>query len=109
MRVAVEIHLTRSERSTLKRWSRGRLIPARQGQRARMILLAADGYSNADIAEELDVKPHTVGRWRNRFSEHRLAGIERDLPRGGRPRASKDVESEIISKTTQETPANATH
>ena len=109
MRVAVQIHLSKSERSTLKRWSCGRLIPARQVQRARMILLATDGFSNADIAEELGVKPHTVGRWRNRFSEHRLAGIEKDLPRGGRPRANRDVESEIIRKTTQETPTNATH
>ena len=109
MRVAVAIHPTKSERSTLKRWSCGRLIPARQVQRARMILLASDGFSNADIAEELGIKPHTVGRWRNRFSEDRLAGIEKDLPRGGRPRTNDGVESEIIRKTTQETPANATH
>ncbi len=109
MRVAVEIHLTKSERSTLKRWSCGRLIPGRQVQRARMILLASDGFSNADIAEELGVKSHTVGRWRNRFSEDRLAGIEKDLPRGGRPRRNDEAESEIIRKTTQETPANATH
>jgi transposase-like protein len=74
-----------------------------------MILLAADDFSNADIAEELGVKPHTVGRWRTRFNEHRLAGVEKDLPRAGRPCTSKDVESEIIRKTTKETPANATH
>ena len=96
MRVSVEIQLTKSERSALKRLSRGRLVPARQVQRARMILLAANGASNADIAEELCVKPHTVARWRNRFAEHRLAGIEKDLPRGGRPRTSTEVESEII-------------
>ena len=81
MRVAVDIHLTRSERTTLKRWSRGRLTAVRQSLRARMILLAAEGYSNADIAEELGVKPHTVGRWRVRFSDHRLKGIEKDLAR----------------------------
>ena len=109
MRVAVEITLSRSERETLKRWSRGRLTPVRQSLRARMILLASAGYSNADIAEELGVKPHTVGRWRIRFHDHRLNGLEKDLPRAGRPRANKDVESEIIRKTTQETPANATH
>ena len=109
MRVAVEIRLTRSERQTLKRWSRGRSTSVRQSLRARMILLASGGYSNADIAEELGVKPHTVGRWRIRFHDHRLKGLEKDLPRAGRPRANKDVESEIIRKTTQETPANATH
>ena len=109
MRVAVTIELTKSERSTLELWSRGRRTSVRQAQRAQMILLAAKGYSNADIAEELGVKPHTVGRWRNRFSEARLTGIEKDLPRGGRPRANEEVESEIIRMTTQETPANATH
>ena len=109
MRVAVEISLTRSERRTLKRWLLGRSTPVRQSLRARMILLASAGYSNADISEELGVKPHTVGRWRIRFHDRRIKGLEKDLPRGGRPRANKDVESEIIRKTTQETPANATH
>lgn len=109
MRMPVEIHLTKSERRTLVRLSRGRLVSARQVQRAQMILLAAERFSNADIAGELGVKPHTVGRWRNRFAEHGLAGIEKDLPRAGRPRSSMDLESEIIRKTTQEKPANATH
>lgn len=71
--------------------------------------MAGGGSSNQDIAEELRIKPHTVGRWRNRFAEHRLSGIEKDLPRGGRPRKRESIESEIIRKTTQETPANATH
>jgi transposase len=72
-------------------------------------LLCADGFSNADIAAELGVKPHTVGTWRNRFAEHRVAGIEKDLPRSGRPRMREAVESEIIRMTTRETPAHATH
>lgn len=67
-----------------------------------MILLAEKGHSNAEIAEELSVKPLTVGRWRNRFSRHRLAGIEKDLPRGGRLRAHEEVESEIIRIHTLE-------
>jgi len=109
MRVATEIKLTSSERKTLRSWERSRTLPKRQSWRARMVLLAADGFSNADIAEELGVKPHTVGTWRNRFVEHRLAGLEKDLPRGGRPRTRETIESEIIRKTTQEKPANATH
>jgi len=109
MRKAVDVYLSKRERSTLERWSRGQLTPVRQARRARMILLAAEGFSNADIAEELGVKPHTVGRWRNRFDKLRLEGLEKDLPRSGRPCASTKVVSEIIRKTTQETPANATH
>jgi transposase len=65
---------------------------------------------NKEIAEELGTKPHTVGRWRSRFAEHRFAGIEKDLPRGGRPRHQREsIESEIIRRTTQSMPENATH
>ena len=110
MRVAPSIKLTKKERATLQRWSQGRMISVRQRDRARMILLAADGMSNQGVAREMGVKTHTVGRWRSRFAELRLAGIEKDLPRGGRPRVQREQqESEIIRKTTQETPKNATH
>lgn len=109
MRVAIEIELTASERRTLRRLTRSRSVARRQGDRARIVLLAAEGFSNADIATELGVKPHTVGRWRNRFAEQRLEGIEKDWPRAGRPRKRDSIESEIIRRTTQETPSNATH
>ena len=75
-----------------------------------MTLFAADGMSNKEVAMEMGVKAHTVGRWRSRFAELRLAGIEKDLPRGGRPRNQREqLQSKIIRKTTQETPKNATH
>ena len=109
MRVAVEIKLTTRERKTLQSWARSRTLPKRQTERAKIVLLAARGRSNGDIAEELGMKPHTVGRWRSRFAEDRLKGIEKDLPRGGRPREREAIETEIIRKTTQETPENATH
>ena len=89
---------------------RGRKVAVRQAQRAKMILRAAEGKSNQEIAALLSVKVHTVGRWRNRFAEWGIVGIEKDLPRGGRPpRPRERVESEIIRKTTQETPKNDTH
>ena len=110
MRVAQEIHLTKHEQATLQRWSRGRKVAVRQAQRAQMVLLAADGNSNQEISAKLGLKVHTVGRWRGRFAELRIAGIEKDLPRGGRPRERRErIESEIIRKTTQETPKDATH
>ncbi len=110
MRVAPEIHLSRSQRVTLERWSRRRKVAVRQAQRARMILRAAEGKSNQQIAARLGVKVHTVGRWRKRFAELGIAGIEKDLPRAGRPRRRRErVESEIIRKTTQETPKDASH
>lgn len=110
MRVAQEIQLTTKERVTLQRWSRGRKVSVRQAERAKIILMAAKGNTNLKIATKLRVKPHTVGRWRSRFADLRLPGIVKDLPRGGRPRERREeVESQIIRKTTQDRPKNATH
>ncbi len=109
MRVAPEIHLTQKQRATLQQWSTGRKVAGRQAQRAKMILRAAEGRSNQEIATRLGVKVHTVGRWRQRFAELGIQGIDKDLPRAGRPRQQRErIQSEIIGKTTQETPANAT-
>lgn len=109
MRRAVEIELTEEERTTLVKWSRGKRTQARIVERAKIVLAAADGKPNKQIAKELGVSQPTVGKWRNRFSQQRLPGIEKDLPRGGRkPCVRSKFEAEIIRKTTQELPANTT-
>lgn len=109
MRVAKAITLTDEERVTLTKWARGRSTPVRLVQRAKIILAAADQRENKDIAAELGCTPRTVGTWRTRFAAERLAGIEHDAPRGGRtPTQRARFEAEIIRKTTQETPPNAT-
>jgi DNA-binding CsgD family transcriptional regulator len=84
MRVAATIKLTDQQRKTLQRWARGRSTPVRLMQRAKIVLLAADGKENKEIAQTLAVQPSTVGRWRKRFAQSGLAGIEKDAPRGGR-------------------------
>lgn len=110
MRVAPEVELTEEQRATLTRWSRGRSAPVRLMQRARIVLMAATGMQNKEVAARLGVMERTVGRWRTRFVENGLAGIEKDLPRGGRkPTKRLAQEQEIIRKTTQERPENATH
>lgn len=110
MKSARLITLTSEERSTLVRWSRGRSTPARQVLRAKIVLLAADGLMNRVIAEKLSTAKKTVSLWRTRFAQLRLAGIERDAPRPGRKRAIRQaVVRKILAKTTQETPAGATH
>jgi transposase len=110
MRVAVSITLTKDERVTLQRWARGRSTPARLVLRAKMVLLAADGKLNQEIAAELDTYPNVVGRWRKRFAEQGLAGIEKDAPRGGRRPVARDrMARRIIEATTQTRPKNATH
>lgn len=110
MRVAKQVTLTVEERTTLLKWSRGRSTPARLVQRAKIVLAAADGKRNDEIAAALGCTRHTVGTWRNRFASDRLEGIRKDAPRGGRkPTRRAAVAAEIIRKTTQEKPANATH
>jgi transposase len=110
MRIAVSITLTDEERTTLTRWARGRRTQARRVQRAKIILAAADEKQNKQIAIELQCTRRTVGTWRNRFAEQRLAGLEKDAPRSGRkPSVREKKEAEIIRKTTQETPPHATH
>ena len=109
MRVAKPITLSAKERATLTKWSRGRSTPARLVQRAKIILAAAEGRQNKDIAAELGCTKRTVGIWRNRFAAEGIAGIEQDAPRPGRRAVVREEkEAEIIRKTTQETPPHAT-
>ena len=64
--------------------------------RARMILLAASGLENKQIASELHTDPHTVGRWRNRF---RKGGIAALTPRPvGRPKGTTRISSQIADE-----------
>src|SRR5262245_59582018 len=85
MRRACEIILNDADRTTLERWSRGRSTQARLVTRARVVLAAAEGKENQDIAAELKVSRGAVARWRNRFAESGVAGLEKGAPRGGRP------------------------
>lgn len=110
MRIAPMIVLKDDERKLLVKWSRGRSTPARLVQRASIVLLAAKGMQNKDIADELGVMRRTVGRWRSRFVEGGLGALEKDLPRGGRrARVREQYESLIIKKVQGEKPEGATH
>ena len=109
MRVAVAIELTDQERATLDGYARGRSTPARLVLRAKIVLQAAKGRQNKEIAEDLGTLQKTVGLWRNRFAKLRIAGIEKDAPGRGRPKSigAKKI-ADIVRITTQETPPNAT-
>ena len=110
MRVAPEIRLTSEEKRQLESFARGRSTPARLVQRAQIVLLAAGGKENQEIATELGIMRHTVGRWRSRYAQRGLAGIEKDAPRSGRlPTISREVVEGIVRRTTQEKPSDATH
>ena len=79
------IDLTPEERSELERRARRQTTTRREVFRARIVVLAADGLRNDEIAERLGTVRTTVSRWRKRFFEDREAGL-RDRPRSGRPR-----------------------
>ncbi len=108
MRVAPHITLTDEERLTLQRWARGRTTPLRLVRRGQIVLLAAEGRQNLEIAAQLGIERTIVGRWRRRFVEKRLAGLEKDAPRGGRP-ADVALARRIVEYTTRRKPPNATH
>jgi transposase len=107
MRVAPEIILTSEERAELTKLARSKLTSVRLAQRAEIVLLAAQGMKSKDIAQQLDVGRVQVSRWRERYAQSRLAGIERDLPRGAPP-ATVDV-ARLVELTTQSKPEAATH
>ena len=110
MRLGSSITLNDKERTTLEKWSRGKRTPVRLVTRAKIVLLAAQRLFNKDIALETGVGRDTVGRWRERFAEQGLTGIEKDAPRGGRtPRKRNAQARRIIEVTTQEKPRDATH
>lgn len=82
---AFVIVLSGEERAELERRVACYTLPHKVVQRAKMILYAAEGQSNAEIARRLETAAEVVGRWRKRFFEERLAGLE-DRERAGRPR-----------------------
>ncbi len=101
MRVAPEIILTQEEHAELTKLVCSKLSSVRLVQRAHIVLLAAEGMQNKSIAQELGVGRMQVARWRERYAESRLAGIERDLPRGAPP-AKVDV-ARLVKKGRAET------
>ena len=107
MRVALEIVLTDAERAELTKLVLSKRTSVRLAQRARIVLLAAQGLQNQVIAEQLGVGRVQVSRWRERYTTASLAGIERDLPRGAPP-ATVDV-TRLVELTTQSKPEAATH
>jgi len=87
--VAVAIELSEHERAQLEAWTRRRTSAQALAQRARIVLLAAEGLKNTEIADQLGVSRNMAMTWRARFAEYRLDGLL-DEPRPGRPRTITD-------------------
>lgn len=108
MRIAPAVTVNAEQRKQLEVWARSRRAQLRLAERARMILLAAEGRQNREIARLIGRSRQAVARWRARFSKCGLAGIERDAPRSGRkPEISAARVTAIVRKTTQETSPHA--
>lgn len=108
-RPKAELVLTDEERTVLERLVRRRKSAQAMAMRARIVLCCAAGLNNRQVAEELGVSDGMVGKWRRRFVAKRLDGLF-DEPRPGPPRTiTDDRVEEVIIKTLEEKPRDATH
>ena len=105
----VLIELSEDERGQLESWARRHTSAQALALRSRVVLLAAEGLNNTEIAQRLGVHRPMVRKWRGRFAEHRLDGLT-DEPRPGQPRRITDAKvEEVITRTLESAPKDATH
>lgn len=103
-RPTAQITLSDEERETLERWARRPKTGQALALRCRIVLAAAEGSTNQQIAKRLECHPVTVGKWRNRFAERRFDGLI-DEPRPGQPRKITDeIVEQVIVATLEESP-----
>jgi transposase len=103
------IAVSDAERAQLEGWARRRTSAQAVALRSRIVLLADEGLNNTEIAARLGIAVSSARKWRNRFADHRLDGLT-DEPRPGRPRTICDEKvEEVIVKTLETTPKDATH
>lgn len=110
MRVAPAIDLSSAARTELEKIMRRRTTPLRVSERCRIVLLAAEGLQDKQIAERMRVAPRMASLWRGRYIELGVDSLLKDAPRSGRkPTISAEKVAQVIAKTTQNKPATATH
>lgn len=97
-----ELMLTDDERARLASFARSRSLPASVSSRAHIVLSSAAGEANSSIAERLKLIKATVGKWRTRCLERRVAGLYDDM-RPGPPRSIDDERVASLIKTSLHT------
>jgi transposase len=101
--------LNSDEETQLRSWATSRTLPHAMVCRARLVLWSAQGQSNSQSAHRLHWTNATVGKWRQRFVRHRLAGLY-DEWRPGRPRSIEDEQiAALLKRTLSGKPTGATH
>ena len=104
------IRLRRGERRRLERLVNKRTTPQRVVERANIVLCSAEGRSGSAICREVGVSRPTVTQWLDRYEAGGVEELLEDRPRSGRPRKiTPDDEAEIVRKTLEEKPADATY
>lgn len=108
MRVARHVILSADQQNFLASVAKARRASARSVERAWIVLLAGAGLQNQQIASKLNITPETAARWRNRFLELGLMALFQNSRPGRPPTITPAKVQEVIRKTTQERPINAT-
>ena len=108
-RVLPPLEITREERRRLEEWSRRPTTAQALATRARIILKADTGLTNMQVGAELSVHHVTVGKWRRRFEQKRLAGLLDEARPGAPRRIGDDLVERVVRLTLETKPAAATH
>src|SRR5947208_11833218 len=110
MRIAPAIALSPEQRTLLVSQAGSRSLPVRVAERARIVLFAAFGQQDLEIAARMAITPKKVSRWRKRFLALGVVGLQKDAPRPGRkPTISTRLTKRVVTMTTRQQPTNATH
>ncbi|WP_255779171.1 IS630 family transposase [Mycetohabitans sp. B8] len=108
-RKGIEVMVSERERKQLLSMSRSRSLPHSLVRRAKIVLMAADGHTNQEIAMQCEVTSPAITHWKKRFVANGLAGLH-DEARPGRPRAHDDeAVAELLARVLHEKPNGATH
>ena len=110
MRIAPAVELSAADRDWLEKCSRSVVTSVRLGQRALIVLLAAEGATNRQIGKRLGMTENKAARWRGRFLAQGRAGLEKDAPgRGRKPTFAPELVAMVVRRTTRGKPPQATH
>ena len=103
------IHLTAAQRTDLAEIARSRAFPAEFVQRAKVVLLLADGVSARTVASKLDISRPTIAKWRRRFLEDGIEGLTSRYR--GRPpwKVTAQVRARVLAATRRPPPNGTTH
>jgi len=107
--VARLVVLSEEQKKQLQAFASSRSLPHAQVQRAQIVLKAAEGITNIDIASQLSTTRETVGKWRKRFVDEGIQGLYDEL-RPGRPRSIEEEQlAQLVRKTLETKPEDGGH